>query len=494
MPAPPYVLSLDVGTSSLRAALYDSRGRRVPDAEATVEHAPRTFADGGVEMDAEALLERLVTGIERLLAKVRPAPGEIAAVGMCTFWHSILGVDAEGRPTTPIMLWADTRATEEVAWLKRRLDERQVHARTGCVQHVSYVPGKLLWLARHRAEAFQRTRWWLSPGEYLYLRLFGQQACSYGMASGTGLFQQQELTWDQGVLAALPIEAEQLAPLVDFDHAFRGLRPEFARRLPLLAETLWYPAAGDGACNNLGSGCVNRDRVALMVGTSGAMRVMSAQGEARAPFGLWCYRLDGRRHLVGGALSNGGNLFAWLRETTRVPAGADLETALAALEPDAHGLTLLPFLAGERCPGWRGEARAAVVGLSWSSSPVEIVRAGLEAVAYRFALIHELLRPTAAPGHQVIATGGGLLASPTWTQMMADALGVPVIPAPEEEASGRGAALLALEAAGILADPSEAAGEFAPPLQPDAARHAIYLQGRQRQQRLYDRLLGGQGD
>ena len=485
----PYVLSLDVGTSSLRVALYDAQGRPVPGAHVATPHSPRTTPDGGVEMDADDLLERLISGIEQLIDKTRPAPGEIAAVGMCTYWHSILGVDAHGSPTTPIILWADTRSGEQVDWLKRRLVEREVHARTGCVQHVSYVPSKLLWLAQNRTEQFSRSAHWMSPGEYIYSRLFGERACSYGMASGTGLLNHDRLAWDEGVLAALPVEAEQLSPLVDFNHACRGLRPEFARRLPLLAETLWYPPAGDGACNNLGSGCVGPDRVALMIGTSGATRVMSDRGEPRAPFGLWCYRLDARRFLVGGAVSNGGNLFAWLRDSLRVPEGEELEAALAAVEPDGHGLTMLPFLAGERCPGWRGDARAAIVGLSWSTRPEEIVRAGLESVAYRFALIHQLLRPTAAPVHEVIATGGGLLSSPTWTQIMADTLGVPVIPSEEEEASGRGAALLALEAAGILDSAGDAPFDFGEAFQPDPQRHARYMEGLERHRRLYELLV-----
>jgi gluconokinase len=235
-----------------------------------------------------------------------------------------------------------------------------------------------------------------------------------------------------------------------------------------------------------------------MVGTSGAIRVMRSGEELPVPPGLWRYRWDRRRYLLGGALSNGGNLFAWLRNALQIPDPDELERELLEGEPDAHGLTVLPFLAGERCPGWRGDARAAIVGLSWSTRPEEIVRAGLEAVAYRFALIHELLKDAAAPGHQIIASGGALLASPAWTAMLADALGEPVVASEEPEASARGAALLALEGTGLVKDLGDLPARLGRVFTPDAERHARYREGRLRQARLYDALIrtdwaGGQG-
>lgn len=505
-----YVLSLDVGTSSVRASLYDETGAAVPGLTAHEAHAPETTADGGVEMHAEDLLQRTLGCVERVLDQTGERGGRIAGVGMCTFWHSILGVTAEGRPASPVVLWADTRSVVEVEELKARLDVRDVHQRTGCMQHTSYVPSKLLWLHRHRPEWCAAAERWMSPAEYFQFRLFGRTACSVSMASGTGLYNHFTGDWDPEVLAVLPIHKEQLNPIVDAASAARGLRPEFAARFPALAEVPWFPACGDGASSNVGSGCTTPDRVALMVGTSGAVRVMREEApppsplsplasrvssldhlpaQPHTPWGLWRYRWDRRRYLMGGALSNGGNLFAWLRDTLRVPEGEELERILQSAEPDAHGLTVLPFLAGERCPGWRGDARAAIVGLSWATRPEDILQAGLEAVAYRFALIHELLRPAADPDHRIIASGGALLASPAWTQMVADALGQPVVASEEAEASARGAALLALEGCGMLPDLNAVPVRLGRVFEPDPERHQRYLAARQRQARLYDALV-----
>jgi gluconokinase len=484
-PEAPYVLALDIGTSSMRVGMYDRLGGHVRGVEATHEHAPVTTPDGGVEMDAEALVETACGLLAAVLEQAGSRAGEIAGVGVSTFWHSILGVDDGGRPTTPILMWADTRSVREVEALRRKLDESETHARTGCPFHTSYVPPKLLWLHRERRDAFARTRRWLSPGEYLFLRLFGEAGCSISMASGTGMLDQRAMCWDQELLAALPIERDQLSPLAPLEPV-RGMRPEFARRIPALAEVAWLPAVGDGACSNLGSGCVGPDRAAVMVGTSGAMRVL-AEEHAVAPPGLWCYRVDARRALIGGALSNGGNLFAWLRETLRLPEPAAAEAELAAMAPDGHGLTVLPFLAGERSPGWAGHARAAFTGMSWATRPIDLLRAGLESVAYRFALIAERL--PLREETTVVATGGALLSSPTWTQIVCDVLGRPLVASEEPEASGHGAALLALESLGLLPNLAQAPFAFGRVFQPGPERHQVYQEARRRQAVLYDRLV-----
>ncbi len=180
---------------------------------------------------------------------------------------------------------------------------------------------------------------------------------------------------------------------------------------------------------------------------------------------------------------------AWLRDTLRLPEPEETERQLARMEPDSHGLTFLPLLAGERGPGWADRANGTVAGLSMSSKPVEILRAAMESVAYRFALIAETIE-AASPGEkEVIATGGGLLHSPTWTQIMADVLGRPVTISGVKEASSRGAALLTLEALGEL-EIEEAEAPLGETFAPDPGHHEIYRKALERQRRLYDAVLG----
>jgi len=469
----------------VRAELYDGTRTRVEDSETQLGYELQYAADGGVTKDADELLDLVARAIDGALSDAGDAP--ISGVAMSTFWHSVLGLDREGRPTTPVLYWADRRAAGAARELREGLDEAAIHRRTGCVLHSSYWPAKLLWLSRERREDFERTERWVSPGDYLYERLFEDTHVGTSMASATGLFDQNRRRWDGEVISALPVQEAQLSPISD--EPLRGLNEEWARRWPALRDVPWFPAAGDGACSNVGSGCTTNDRLALMVGTSGAMRVLWKADSVEVPDGPWCYRADEKRFVMGGALSDGGNLIAWLRETLRLPEPEETENLLSEMEPDSHGLTFLPLLAGERGPGWADEANGTIAGLSMSNTPVEILRAAMEAVALRFALIAEIIE-AASPGEkEVVATGGGLLHSPTWTGIMADALGKPVTTSGVQEASSRGAALFVLERLGEL-EIEESEAPLGETFEPDPGRHEVYTEALARQRRLYEAVLG----
>lgn len=487
----PLVLTLDVGTSSLRTMLFDRYGRAVTRVGERVTYEVRTTADGGVELEPDVIVAAAVRAIDDVLQQSGALAQKIGAVATDTFWHNMIALDGHGQPVSPIFTWADTRASRAAEELKRDLDERAVHRRTGCVLHPSYWPAKLRWLAAERPDLMRDAASWVSIGEYLYLRLLGRLRCSVSMASGTGLLDQHRRTWDDEVLAALPIRAAQLSPLTSGAEPIQGLTPEFAARWPTLHTVPWFPAAGDGACSNVGSGCTDTGRVALMIGTSGAMRVCFAADDVDVRWGLWCYHATPSYFVLGGALSNGGILWEWLQRTLRLPDLAAGEAALAAMPPDGHGLTVLPFLAGERSPNWVGKARAAFVGLSLDTQPLDILRAGLEAVCYRFALIYELLQ-TVVPGQpQLVANGGAILHSPMWMQMLADVLGVPLAASGEMEATSRGAAMLALLSVGAIKslEAPEAAPALGKTYMPNPAYRERYHAAMLRQRRLYDLLI-----
>ena len=449
-------MSIDVGTSGVRAALFDERGEQIEG----VQRA-RQWTGDFTEVNPDLLVEEVVKAVAGLRERV-------AAVAISTFWHSLMGVDASGKPTTPLLTWADTRAMQQAQELRAEFDECEIHARTGCRFHPSYWPAKLRWLKATNSNGFNATRQWLGFAEYLCLRLFGDAAMSVSMASATGLFNQSTCDWDHEFIRKL------------------GVPPE---TLPRISTDESRIVVGDGAANNIGGGCANKDKLALMIGTSGAMRVVYA-GEPPANLSpsLWTYRVDGRRVVVGGALSDGGGLIQWLVQSLNAGDTDALQQQLATMEPDAHGLTILPFWSGERSTGWSAEARGGIFGLRQQTTTLEIVRAALESIAYRFALIAEALDEI-APQATVIATGNALRSSPAWLQIIADVLGRPVMFGGSPEASIRGAALLALEAVGTIGSIEEVSVSVDAVFEPDMQRHARYRDGLARQEDLYARLF-----
>ena len=482
---PSYLLSIDVGTSGVRAALFDDRGGEVPGAYA--RHHRETGSDLS-ELDPESLVDEVIKTVDELFTYHFHSEARIELIAISTFWHSLIGVDENGVPTTQLLTWADTRAARFAGVLRSQFNERDIHRRTGCRFHPSYWPAKLRSLKQEHSRKFNATRYWLGFAEYLCLRLFGEIASSVSMASATGLFNQKECDWDWEFVEALGISPDTL-PEIKTQTSFR-LGETFAFRWPALAEAQLVTIVGDGAANNIGAGCSTKEKIALMVGTSGAMRVVFA-GEPPAEIdpALWSYRVTNTRVVVGGALSDGGGLFQWLIETLKVNDGlATLEEDVASLEPDSHGLTILPFWSGERSSGWMADARGGIFGLRQQTSTVEIVRAVFESIAYRFASIARALDPI-APGAAIFASGNALRASSVWTQIIADVLGRPLMFGGSPEASMRGAALLALETVGKIGTIEEDLVVVERVFEPDMTRHARYQEGLARQQELYQRIF-----
>jgi gluconokinase len=148
---------LDIGTSSVRAALYDSKGNMLPETLVKNERSLTSTADGGAEIDAEVALRQIIRAIDDVMEISSGVEGEITHVTACAFWHSLVGIDIKGRPTTKVFGWADTRSREQTSVLRRKLDERKTHNRTGARFHSSFWPAKLLWLKKNFPEVVAQT-------------------------------------------------------------------------------------------------------------------------------------------------------------------------------------------------------------------------------------------------------------------------------------------------------------------------------------------------
>lgn len=486
----PFVLVIDIGSSSLRGFVYDAQARQVSELHARQSYKAHTTEDGGAELDPAEMFEAYCRVIDNLVSMLAGRV-EVAAVATLTLATNLLGLDAHGVPVTPAYLYSDTRCAGAVAALRAAHDWTPIYRRTGAPLHTSYLPARLVWLREEQPAVFGKVARWASLGEYFQLRLFGHAAVSYSFASWSGMLNHQTLDWDDEVLVIAGVTREQLSRVAPPDAGLQGLIGEFAARWKMLDQTPFFPAISDGAAANLGSGCVDRTRAAVTVGTSAAMRVVLPvqEGMERLPPGLWLYRVDETRGLLGGSLNNGGNVFAYLREVLVLPDDAELEKEMSALDPDSHGLTILPFFAGERSPGYRGDATAAIVGWRFATRGIEIWRAAVEAISYRLALIGELLTRAVGAPQEIVASGAALEHSRGWVQILADVLGAPVTLSGEPEASSRGAALVALRALEVIEDVTDLPAAMGETYEPCQAHHEIYRAARERQEKLYDRLL-----
>lgn len=478
------ILVIDIGSSSARAMLFDDQAEPIADTTTSAPYHMTTTPPGAATFDAAELRQQVETCIDGVLR--HPAARDIHAVAMATLVGNVLGVDGTGDPLTPIYTYADTRSAEDVDFLKTQVNPSSKLQRTGCPIHTAYQPGRLRWLRRTQPELFARVTTWLDLGTYLYRHWFGDAPCSYSVASWSGMLNRAELTWHPRWLYALDMDATVFPPLADYSDTVSGLVPAYADRWPILRDVPFCLAVGDGAAANIGSGCVDESRVALTVGTTAALRIVSGDILPHVPDGLWAYRVDAQYHLIGGATSEGGNIFQWARETLRLDG--DLEAELMRRVPDSHGLTFLPLLAGERSPGWATDASGSVVGLRLSTTPLDILQAALEGVALRLSLIADQLIPLTGDTASIIGGGGALRESSAWAHILANALNRPLHVLADEEITARGAAILALRALGqrSLADFQPRVAYTVEPV-PDIAE--TLRAARERQMALYERTV-----
>ena len=450
---PPYFLALDIGTSSVRAAIYDSSANVLP---ATLVRNARPSSDklnAVSSIPVEQAFSQVIQVIDDVLRKFPKITGDISYLAISSFWHSLMGVDKNGAPTTELFTWSETRPAKYIRILRSELNEKAVRNRTGCYFHSSYWIAKLLWLRRKRSKRFRKTDRWVSFSDYIAFKLFGDMKTSVSMASGTGIFNIRKNIWDSELLDYLQISEENLPLVIESDHETFKLNEEYSERWRLLKNTKCFLAIGDGAANNIGTGCVTKEKASLMIGTSSAMRV-AFEGSVpnEIPKGLWCYRIDHKRIIIGGALSDGGGLYKWLKDNLRLRDDNDfIERELGKRKPDGHGLTFLPFLAGERSTGYHEFLSGAISGIKTSTDAVDIVQAAFESVGHQFTEIYESLNKLAEI-KQIIASGGALRKSGAWTQIFCDVIRSDIILPNIEEASSRGVVLMGLEAIGKIED------------------------------------------
>jgi gluconokinase len=480
----PYVLAIDIGSTASRGDVFDASGRPLKGGRVKVPHHFTSQLDGTSEIDPDAVVaevEQIITAFAN-----HPVAERIGAVALDTFASSLVGVGEDRKAKTPCFTYADSRCAQQVLRLRSELDELEVQQRTGCRLHTSYLAPRLRWLHETAPETFAAVRHWMSLGEYVYLRLLGVTAAGTSTAAWTGLLDRRTGDWDVELLNACQISPNLLSEICDPDRPIRDVAAAVGRRWPALAGALWFPVVADGFSSNVGVGAVDESTMAVAAATSGAMRVLVTGVPDNLPAGLWCYRVDASRSLLGGAVNDVGRAVSWLASTVQIAPELNLDDLLLA--PPELGIPLvLPFFTGERSTGWAAEARAVFSGVSAGTTGAMLFRGTMESIALSYARIAAQLHDVAGETKQILASGRVTQDVPALLQVMADVLQTPVIPIMMKRTTLRGTALIALEvlAPGVVrAEPTS--GDVRSPIED---RAPYYTARQQLFHDLYDAVI-----
>lgn len=446
--ASPYVMAIDVGSGGTRVGVYDSSGREVGGRRTRLSHALVSGTDGSSTIDADAVVDEVRRGIIHLAPRL---PGPVSAVGIDTFASSLVPVDAGGAALGPCITYADTRSGPHAVRLAQELDTNRLHDLTGTRLHSSYLAPRIAWLRQEDPALFSKTRHFMALGEYISHQLIGQAALGTAAAAWSGLLDRRRGVYVEELLSAVDITPDSLGSPKDPAHTVPMAGSPIAAQVPQLEGAVWVPVVGDGLTANLGIGALGGATWGISTATSGAIRVLLDAPVDKLPPGLWAYRVDSQRTLLGSAMSDAGRVLTYVTDTFRLPAPlSELDSSgFLTDEPTPSTPMVVPFLSGERGTKWRDDIRAVFAGVGASTTPEDFLRGSLEGVALSYARIAEQMRQAGGTPQRIVLSGGMTSAAPSWLQILSDALGLPIDHVGISRSTMRGSALLALEQLGV---------------------------------------------
>ncbi|MEP6534013.1 MAG: glycerol kinase GlpK [Bryobacteraceae bacterium] len=452
----PYLLSLDEGTTSARAVLYDERGNRL-----AIESAPITCRyphPGWVEQDAEEIWAAQIESTRRLLAG---ATAKIAAIGITNQRETTIVWDRKsGKPIAPAIVWQCRRTAEYCRELAASADAAMITERTGLIIDAYFSGSKLRWLLQSIPDAMGKAR----DGELLFgtvdswliwkLTNGAVHVTDVSNASRTMLMNLATGDWDSDLLRIFGIPRAVLPRIVPSSAVVAHTAAEHLNaEIPIAGIAGDQQAALAGqACfrpglskNTYGTGCFALMHTGSKLPVSKnkllATRAASLGGEP-------AYAMEGSVFIAGAAVQ-------WLRDKLGLIQAALETEAIAMSIPDTGGVHLVPAFVGLGAPYWDANARGVLSGMTLGTGRAQIVRATLESIAYQTRDLVEAMQSDSGEVLKELRVDGGAAANNFLMQFQADILGCRIVRPADTETTALGAAYLAGLAVGIWKDQAE---------------------------------------
>lgn len=482
-----YLITLDVGTSSTKTALWTDNGNMLAEAEyAYPLHRPDPL---WAEIDPALWWQAICATVQAVIADIRIDPTMVAGIGVDAVSWSPIPVDEQVKPLHPAMLWLDRRAEAEAQWLNAQPNiDQLVHLAANPVD-AAYITPKLRWLKHHHPQVFDATYRFLEATGYIVARLTGEFTCDYTQAYGYHFFDMAHQRWDAEAAHQIGVPVEKMPRLCPCTEVVGTLSARSAAELGLVAGTPVVAGCLDAAAGALGSGVTRPGHTNEQGGQAGGMAVSLDRVVVEPRLIFSHHVVPGQYILQAGTV--GGGALGWFRDQfgqIEISAGdllgrSPFELFSAQVKhtlPGARGLIFLPYMAGERTPLWSSTARGVFFGLTYNTTRADMLRAIMEGCAFA---VYDNLQIAEAHGLTVTEYlgSGGATQSAVWCQIKADVYGAPFIVARRADGGegGHSLGLFALTAygTGIVDDIAACIETLLPNRQvfePDTANHAQY--------------------
>lgn len=456
-----YMIGVDIGTTSTKSVLYDENGQFVMKHNIGYElHTPNVDVS---EENPDELFDAVLMTVKYVIREANIAKEDIKLISFSAQMHSLVAMDEQHQRLTENITWADNRASKYADRINQQHDGFNIYRRTGTPIHPMSPLSKIFWMKHEQPDIFNRTAMFADIKTYILYQLYETYVIDQSMASATGMFNLEQLDWDDDVLNLLGITRQQLPELVPTTHILKGMKKRYATLMGVDENTPVVIGASDGVLSNLGVNSYRKGEVAVTIGTSGAIRTVIDKPRTDDKGRIFCYVLTDEHYVIGGPVNNGGVILRWLRDEilaseveTAKRLGVDpydvLTQIASRVKPGADGLIFHPYLAGERAPLWNADARGSFFGLTLSHKKEHMIRAALEGVLYNLYTVYLALIEVMNETPSTIKATGGFAKSEIWRQMMADIFDTHLSVPESYESSCLGACVLGMKALGEIDD------------------------------------------
>ena len=476
-----YYIGIDIGTSSTKAVAFNVSGETL--AQHAIHYPILHPAEDRSEQEPAVIVAAVISCLQYTATQL-PQHNPVL-VSFSAAMHSLILVDKYDTLLTDCIIWADNRASKLAVALRETTQGKSFYQLSGVPVHAMSPLCKIAWLKENEPLLFNKAAKFIGIKEYIFYQLFGKYIIDTGIASATSLLNIHSLQWEDSILAYTGIVHAQLSAIVPTTHIEYLPQEKVTGQTVLSAfkNTAFVIGSSDGALANLGSGATIAGSMAVTIGTSGAVRVVTQQVITDADMRTFCYHLTGQRYIVGGASNNGAVVIQWLKENilqNKNSFDTFLDSA-ATIPAGCDGLLFLPYILGERAPIWNSMAKGVFFGLDASHTTAHLVRAAMEAVVYNMYAIGKILMEKKTV--DIIYANGGFTDNTFWIQLLADMFALPVYVPPVEEISALGAVIIGMQALNLPSTFQQPTGKI---YQPNVAYHAVYLAHFAKWQRLYE--------
>jgi xylulokinase len=478
-------LSFDVGTTSVKTALFDNRGKLL--AKSIQNYTLDTPRVDWYEVEPEVYWEAVKKGFLQTISDSGVDPASIRSICGCSQGETVIFLDRQDRSVRPAIVWIDNRAREETEELKNRISGTEFYHTTGCTEiEPTWSVLKTAWLKKHEAQNFSKIDKIMLVEDYITYRLTGAFVSTPTLMHSTGLFDiQNECYWSKTV-SPLGIE-DRLPKIVAAGSIVGPIAPSLAEEFGLSRNTLVVKGAMDQTLSAIGAGNIRAGVVTETTGTALAIGITTDSTEV-----IHANTLSHQPHVLPGKYlilpyaQTSGVLYKWFRDvfaSAEIDAAGNPEDAyqelnrLAAAAPaGCDGLVLLPFFAGANIPENDMYAKGVWYGITLKHHKGHFARSIQESVGFMLRRILDLILEADIEIGEVRSMGGAAR-SDLWLQIKADICGLPMVRMMEEETSVLGCAILSAVAVkdyGTVEEAVTTMVKTGKTFTPDGTHRAVY--------------------